>query len=685
MADREARARLTLNASSFQKGIKDASRGVAAEARSMGQAMSSGLSAGAKGGLDSIKSMFSSIKSVAMGLGAVVGGIGLAGLVKGAIDLQTKFRQLGFTLHSVGKMSSLPEVTADLKKLALETGQTTSELTDNFKELVRTTGDLDFAREAFPAIAKTATVTGQSVASLTGIVDGMNSAFGITGDEVPDMLAHIAELTSKSDVSAEELAGKFEQIGDAAKHAGITGAAGMQQTLALLIQAQSATGSMRKAISGLTPLLDELGTKTGRAGAFAKLGIADQGGNALDAMKQVIKATGGKKEQIAKAFGGTQANILVELGKDYASTFKATKGSVQEKTKAALAAFDAALAKAGESQTKAADINTMAAHPMANDPALQIQQGIEKLQQAFTQPEIIASMQSLAKSLPPLAEGMAKLLDMVVSNPGLAAGVLMGGNAALGGIGAALKEAFATGGPAAGKAVGDGLTSAAETAGGVFGRVAGGLLAGVAVLAISAALDQGVKLIKDLATRAQDDTDERENAMRNAEAQGKSTASRRVTGRGLDLTADDIEKGIGSEHNEILERGPDGKVRVKGKQSLKQGEMGPEGTSYGTGADAMSDAQRKAILGQVEEERSRSSDVDIQNTQDRKRSADPSIKRMMDAATSGGAKPLSAADIGAAFKSGFPKELNVRVTNAGELRGQGSGATGGPQPGHLPR
>lgn len=542
MGEAVATVKLTLKDHGFRSSFESLKGRVKRGAGEMGQELSRSIGQGLKGGLDAVRGMASRLKEVGGIAVGLVGGIGIAGLVKGAIDTKKQFRELGFTLANLGAGDQLGRVRGELEALANQTGQSTGEVTAAFEHLLSKTGDLDFTSKTMKAIAATATATGANMETLADIMDGVNSAFGITGEQAPDVMAQMASLFKRSGVSAEEFAAKFEIVGQTAEKAGLKGREGLTQTAALLVKADASLGGMRKSIPAVTGLLDQLSTKAGRAEVFGKLGIGGAAGtDAMGAIRKIMAATQGRKDVIEKAFGGAQANLLVGLGKDFAGAFERTKGDVNTKTKAGLEAFDAALAQAGKSQLSAADIQQKAAEAM-DDPDKKIQVTLNRLGQAFAKPQMMAAIDRLASSLPTLADAAARALDFIASNP-LASGALLTtgvfAKGAAGGIlGALMKPA---GGMGKGGGGGDCCDGAAfgTAAAGELAKGAGPLGRGIAAAfgaapaialagaSVAAAIEQGVALyhetggFKDFGARGNLDKNS-EDIMDNARRQGRS-------------------------------------------------------------------------------------------------------------------------------------------------------------------
>lgn len=529
MADAAASLKLTLESSGFTRGLKDAEGAAGRSATKMGASIKGAMERAAKGGLSALGGMFSALKSGFGMLTGLGGGIGLGMLVKSALDAEGAFRRLAFAVQgATGKPADVAALRAQLQGLAVDTGISVDELTATFGDLLTRTGDLKFVQSSMTSITDATLATGASFESLNAILEAAHDQFGITGAQSGDVLAQMTALASTSGMSVDELASKFELVSATATAAGLAGTEGLSQTAAMLKVANDAFGGLRQGVAAYTAVMNKLGSQAGRKDVFMKLGVHvdPSKGNALDAMREVLKKTGGKKEALEVAFGAgsTEVRFLAQAGKSYAATFEATAGDVKAKTAAGIAAFDAAIKEAGTSERKAADVAAEAAKAK-QEAERQVASAIEQLKVAFTQPEIIAAMGTLARQLPPLASAMSSAIPMLVENVKMLPAAVTSAVFAKGALSSVLSSA--TGG------IG-GLGNSALTTGGQltsFGKSLGGAAVATAAfaaaaLAVSAAAQQAAKLFDELDQRDKDTGDERENLLRQEEKQGKDFAIR---------------------------------------------------------------------------------------------------------------------------------------------------------------
>lgn len=485
MAEKAASIKVNLKgdqAKNEVRGLKDETKRAAGE---MGSALQGALSTGLKGGVDAVKGAFASIKNVAMSIGGLVGGLGIAEITKQALDANSKFGDLSFGIRSAGgSMQDAVAIQKQLQKGAIDTAQDSFKMVDAFEGIRRETGSIDFARGAIDTVATAARGAHKELGTMSGVAGTLNEKFGITAAELPDALADVVGLSEKGGVSFEDMADKLGLIGAYAKEAGLSGRAGFSQMVGMLNLADNANGSFKKGITGVGGLLEQLGNNVGKAKIGAALGISgkDLGGDVTKQIEAIMRATKGQKGQLEKAFGGEQLKLLVDIGKTYGAAFDETKGDVKTKTAAALAAVQDAFTGASKSTVAWADIQTEAASEMAAAPQ-KIALAKEKLLQAFSSDKFQEAMSKIIDKLPALAELIAKVVGFAADNPAAAAGAAIGGTFAKGAIESIIVGAFTKGGTTAAASIGGAMTSG----GGPLITALGGFGPAVGIFAVAAA------------------------------------------------------------------------------------------------------------------------------------------------------------------------------------------------------
>lgn len=507
MADKTASVRLDVKTQGFTQGLRGAEREAKSTAKSMGQAFSSGLNEGAKAGLDTFKSMFSTIKSGMASVGAIIGGVGFAGLVRGAIDSEQAFRKLAFSMGAgTGQFQKYQELQNQAHQSALKWKVNSDELAKAMGNVFDATGDANFTVGTIDEIAKGMRASGQSAETLAGLVGAMNEQFGITAEQVPEALAAVLSLGNRGSLSVQELGGLLGKMGKAAGAAGLEGQAGMQKMLGLVSLMEGPAGSAEAAVQKLNVIFKSLLGNAEKAKKLKLMGIDTKDKDAIELLGEVLGKTKGDPQKLSKIFGGDALMV--------SDAFEGIKD------------LDEAVGKASKSALTASDVEKEA-NKNKQSAAANLDLALETLKQAFTKPEMMTAISGLAENLPPLAEAVSKALKFAVESPFLAGGMLAGGNVLSSGLGAALKMglsgALAGGGGGAATGLGgaaSALSGSAASLSGAAGALLGAASVAAAIGGISLALDQAKKLSKDLDTRKKDKADRIKNNEHIAKLQG---------------------------------------------------------------------------------------------------------------------------------------------------------------------
>src|SRR5262245_20072557 len=163
MAERTASLKLSVKAQGARAALRDMRTDAERNAKGMGDAFRRHMSAGLKGGLDSIKSSFSSLKAFVAGLGIFAGLPGLRDQVQQAIQMEARYRHLAFAIKAgTGVGVQWRDVQKDIQRAALETGNRTEDLAASFHGLFTDVGDPAFAASAMKSVAFAAAASGES-------------------------------------------------------------------------------------------------------------------------------------------------------------------------------------------------------------------------------------------------------------------------------------------------------------------------------------------------------------------------------------------------------------------------------------------------------------------------------------------------------------------------------------------
>ena len=352
MADKEATLKLTLKSDGFKAGLSDAEKAAKKAGDSMGKQISKGLSDAGKAGLDALKGSISNLKSAVMGVAGIAGGFGVVEFARRAIASESAFKKLAFQIRAgTGEMANWKNMQRDAQATALKFGHTTEEIGKSISDLYQAVGDPKFAQDASKVVAEMATGAHEPLETMTNLAGGLNEKFGITAQQLPDVLASVVSLGNKGGVSVGDLADKIGIIGANAKGAGLDGEKGFKLLVGMLNIADNATGTLKKGITGVTGIIEgitnnTLGESLKKNLQFDLAKAKKQGLEFDDILGQIIEKSGGSHDNLAKVFAGDQLKVVTELAKVYQEGFDSTKGSKAEKTKGAWAAYEQAIADA---------------------------------------------------------------------------------------------------------------------------------------------------------------------------------------------------------------------------------------------------------------------------------------------------------------------------------------------------
>lgn len=463
MAEHVAAVKIEIKSGPAKSGIKDIEGETKRAAGSMKAALSDAVSAGLKGAKDAAKGLLSDIKGVVSTAGSILGGVGTAELVRGALEANAKFGDLAASIKFAGgSAKDAVGVQKQLQTQAILAAQDSMKLADAFTAIQSETGSIDYATDSIETVSYAARGAHKSLESMAAVAGTLNEKFGVTAEELPDALADVVGLGAKGGVTFEELAERLATVGAYAKATGMQGREGLGQIVGMLNVADDSGKNFRKNLSAIGGLVETMSTTVGKSKIGAALGVnaKDLAGNVQQQIEAIMKATGGKKEKLEKAFSGGQLEFLVDVGKKYATAFDATKGDVKTKTAAGAAALQSAFTAASKSTVSWASIQEEAAAQMRESPQ-KIATATERLRQAFQSEQVQNAIGKLADKLPAFADALAKVVSFTVENPAeaiTAAIVAKIGASAMGDTVASLFKSF----PAA--TIGVGLLAAAAAA-----------------------------------------------------------------------------------------------------------------------------------------------------------------------------------------------------------------------------
>jgi hypothetical protein len=476
MSDRPARVRLMLDSGSFIGGLQS----VAQQSESIGKRIGKGLGGWGIAGLErfggTLKRMGEQAMTAAKWGLSLGGAFTVGGAIKSAVELTDTYRNLAFAVEAgTGQSTRWQQIQADIEGTAGRWSKANADVAASFKAIWDDTGDLEFTSAAVESAGKASRATGKDMGVLAGLAGTLFGKFGVGAKDIDASMAALIELGNKGGISLDEMSTTLGVVGASARQMGKSGAEGVRFAMGMFNLADAATGNMKKATAATAGLMDELGNTDKLKQIQKELRIklvTNKGDIAPDALEKILARTGGRKELLAKVFSGESLKLISELGKPFEVAYKQAKDA-GESTKGATAkgleAYRKALEEAGRVTMTAADVERKAKERLS-DPSARIQDAMNRLTTAFTQPEMISAIEQLAGQLPRLAQGLADLIRFTTREPWAAASIaipaVIAKEFAAAGIGMAVKStlersiASATGGiGAAGLAITVGTAS----------------------------------------------------------------------------------------------------------------------------------------------------------------------------------------------------------------------------------
>lgn len=447
MAEREARVRLSLVAGGYLGGLQQVGQATHAVVSKLG----SGVAWFGKQAGSSIVNLTKQIGSLAATAGGLTGIFSVGSGITNAISLQSTYRDLAFQMsRATGKAVEWQQIQKQIEPVAAATGRSSKELAEAFADVLAETGDASLAGKSLEAIGTLATASGREVKQLSSVAGALNDKLGVTADEMPNVLSAAIDLANKGGIGFEDLTKAIHLTGASARAAGMGGAEAFSQLVAMMNKGGDALGSTKKGLSAIVQVMDQMADPGRQKAIKVAFGIdvKDKAGNLRQTqavLADIFAKTGGKREALAKVFGGEQLKLVTELGKPFREAFEKTGGDLKTKTAAGLAAFNDAMKDAGKSGYSFAQAQEDAKKRVEDDPMRKMARAAETFNQAFAKPEVISAMGKLTDQLPRLADAASKAVEGFSKNPMQGVGALIAGvvakDVAKAGIGQAVKAA----------------------------------------------------------------------------------------------------------------------------------------------------------------------------------------------------------------------------------------------------
>lgn len=443
MADKDARLRLNLSAAGMATMLQQLTKEAEELAKGIDEIGDESDQTKRKlhPMLDSANKGFGAAKSSALELGKSIktvagqvltlgGALSLGGAVMESTRLVSKYHDIAFAIRTGTKEAQdWTQVQAHVEATADKWAQSNEEVANSYDQIFDRTRDLNFAKAASDEVAKVSAGTGKSVEMLTKLAGDLGDKFGITADDIGDAMASVV-----ASGHIDELAQNMHEIGASARSMGLEGTDGLKKYLGVLESSRGMMKDIPTAVAAMRGLMDPLQNEDQRKTVEKKLGITltDETGDVRkDAIEQILNATGGQVQEIATVFGGDTKNLLVEWGKLYEQGFDSISGTFQEKSQAGMDAFQKALLDAVPDTEQVKKDLLKSANEAASSPEENLRKAMQKVTNAFAQPEMVDSINKIAERLPEFADILSTFVDFAADHPLLAGAGVLGAKPAM--------------------------------------------------------------------------------------------------------------------------------------------------------------------------------------------------------------------------------------------------------------
>jgi len=427
----EAKIVVSVERGTFKSSLKGMEREVAASGTRMKSYLSGAFSAGMGNVKNSIKGIFSGIgqhMKTAMTFG---GAIGAGVLIKDALQLQTLYRNIAYNMGKMpGQAMKWQDVQALVSKTVEKTGAKAEDVAAAFGKIAPEIGNLEGSKKTLEAISILATATGGSIDTFSDVAIRAVEKFKISTDRLPEAMSQFESLTGIGGPALDDLGRRFGMMAGAASDAGFTGEEGMRSLLNIMNQVDDLIGDRAEpALKRFFEVfrvggkdIKDLEKKMG--GKFAK------GMGAKEKLESILAKGGAARTELESKLSGDMMLAFKQMVPAFDNTLKealAAGKTKQEATALAVEAFDRSITGADKKTRSYAENLEAATKRLKEDPALQLQKAMNKLQEVMTSPKALESIKKLMDVLPPLAEKMATLLGVILDHPILAGGAALVG------------------------------------------------------------------------------------------------------------------------------------------------------------------------------------------------------------------------------------------------------------------
>lgn len=432
--EREAAIRITIKNAGFLSGMRQMSVIASNTGKKMGRALSAPMSAGFVNAKASMKSMFSSVGGHMKTVGTLGGAFAIGKFMTDSVNMQHIYRNITHNINKAkGNTEDWRSIMDSINPIADKTGQTAAAMAQAFNTVFSATGDLEFTKASIEAIGVASTASGIEASKLASAMELAYRKFGIGANESEEAMTAFIEKIGIGGMSADDLNTKFAVMAGEAGAAGMTGVKGMSTLLGVMLKLDSTIGE--KASPGLKAMFQFLKMNTTQLKAMEKAGGMKFTPD-MTAFQQIGKILETERGRTAAEtiFTADSRVVFDTLAKPFKEAYKEAmtlnKG-VEQATKLGMGAYKHSLTEMSSSTMKFSELQRQTAERIREDPTVIMRKAINKMSVAFTDKRMMSAINTLAKTLPKVAEGFVNILDFILNHPALAVGGVIGAKVGL--------------------------------------------------------------------------------------------------------------------------------------------------------------------------------------------------------------------------------------------------------------
>lgn len=318
------------------------------------------------------------VGGIAAGAGAAALGLTIAA-TRDAMRVQELANRVSINARKSGEAFIDPNVLRkEWERTAAATpGQTAEGIGGAVQKFITMTGDLGTARKGQSAFATVASATGADVGDIAEVAASLSQHFDVKGlEEMKDVLAALTFQGKEGAFELKDAASMYQRLAASAAAFGVERSGKGVKMLGGLTQiARTGTGSAEQAATAIENMFTQFKFKAPKIGAAGVDVYKDGKVRPIEELiPEVISKVGGtdiakKQSGLTQIFGEQGIRAINPLVAKYNQTFQTTKGTDEERTKAAMTAVSTEINKAANAAGTWQDVVTDAARAQQDSSA----------------------------------------------------------------------------------------------------------------------------------------------------------------------------------------------------------------------------------------------------------------------------------------------------------------------------